>query len=1350
MSTGQEQEKLPQLNPILQQIQAEHKLVAQQTIEWWLSHLPPAYFQLIPHETRMDHIRAIIALKMTNQPLEISLNSQSITTYIKPRNYTGLLADLIEALPKSRRKLRQADIFTATDNQLVIDVFEFDEEDHYHISNHRFVSSELQDSHNKAIQAFNSPNTFLASEPPPSENDKNSGKRPRRQFRADIYPQRLENLRNYLLNMHDKGLFYEHISDHQPSPSSHSIDHHFETYLQSCDESYVLHQDPAEIILHFYLLQLCGLTDGVIAVVGDENQSETLFMKTKDEHDIKPMELPETHSPPNMYSEFVVPTADSTTESRSEAVFDMELRDDRNGSWEFPGDTVTDSSPNFKNADSPNIHKEFNPENESRLLVILKSDHEEYAFRRTVRQLSILNVDISKARLVRVEDYRAVDGGEMGSYIIMSFYISQSKNNSGFLVGSPVNGDQNQFYISPNSPLAKQICTDVRLVPFVEKTVFKKLQKLTPIYFSQTGEKLSLVHVELIGAWTRLAHCLIAFHRPLVYAPYHLDQFLEQQSVILKGFLELWDLKFAINGCNSSDINEEQTVKAAQLSSDIDRSIRSQISSTDSRCFFLTLLAIIDSCVKSNWNIAGRRCLIMRFSPELLLKKDEILFNHSQDVQFASASAPKVSNTDLKSLPHSIYFAYGRELTAFYVKSSRLSRGGVRLSVANSLEQYNSWLRGLLYECINLAKFQGMKNKDIPESGAKAIILQDFRKSSPNVPSEIAFRNFVDGLLDMVNCKEVGNSLLGNLEDSSNPTNSLLEGIKSLSFENSHNPNVNNDHVESKISDNRLSANFEELDYFFLGPDENINANMVEWAHQRAHYRRHPYPASFFSSKSLFGISHTDYAVMAEGFSVYLQVGLRHLGIDCTRGESFSIKLIGSFVNREFGNMVRILCRDFGKNMKIIAAADSICVLEDPEGLNQDEILKLIDLGISIAEYPKEKLSSKSKSAQGQAAVKELNTLPFRLKSTVLVPGIPMSDVINSSNWKSFFDKKRGSFFSKLIVEFEGNFISDEAKTMLSKNGVMIFREVSATKCSVVSSSYETLCGLLLAESEFFKIKSVFIQEVLSRLRHLAYLEATIILKEFHAQAGQRLTSSLSHDDFLTIPELSKLVSNAIIKIKDAICQSKQIDIYIRPLPLSNNRNRETSKKRSGFFIESPPAINPEDYVDESLDELMSAAEERGFHYQKMFHVLCRDLLFEYLPPSLRHFARMPSEANRGFRGGEGQKIDQILWPTYIKRILATALACKIVYSEGIGFLDATLGVDVNADTDQISSPGVSYYDKITEYALKYLVEFQKTSSLIAKISKTRDLDTRVKSQIIKVLQRGGTRIGIEINQNYV
>ena len=74
------------------------------------------YFQDTDEETQLAHLRAIIAEKASGRPIELTLRSDDASewTFMRPRDYPGVLAELMEDLPWDQT-LRAAKIHTAGD-----------------------------------------------------------------------------------------------------------------------------------------------------------------------------------------------------------------------------------------------------------------------------------------------------------------------------------------------------------------------------------------------------------------------------------------------------------------------------------------------------------------------------------------------------------------------------------------------------------------------------------------------------------------------------------------------------------------------------------------------------------------------------------------------------------------------------------------------------------------------------------------------------------------------------------------------------------------------------------------------------------------------------------------------------------------------------------------------------------------------------------------------------------------------------------------------------------------------------------------------------------------------------------
>lgn len=195
----------------------------------------------------------------------------------------------------------------------------------------------------------------------------------------------------------------------------------------------------------------------------------------------------------------------------------------------------------------------------------------------------------------------------------------------------------------------------------------------------------------------------------------------------------------------------------------------------------------------------------------------------------------------------------------------------------------------------------------------------------------------------------------------------------------------------------------------------------------------------------------------------------------------------------------------------------------------------------------------------------------------------------------------------------------------------------------------------------------------MERIKRLAKLEADLLFKEFRYR-----TKSL--------PELCILISESIIKLKEAIFKSPILELYAEP---------EVHSKRGSFFINSP--------VDTE--------------YNPRIHDLCINLINAYIPPVLKSLA--PSIISLPLQ--------------YRKRLLSTALSCKIIYKEGVHFLENIIGSNLDTLDDGM----------LASVAFKYISEYEKITCLIHEIEKSRDIQKHILDQVVRVLDIGGARAGI-------
>ena len=69
--------------------------------------------------------------------------------------------------------------------------------------------------------------------------------------------------------------------------------------------------------------------------------------------------------------------------------------------------------------------------------------------------------------------------------------------------------------------------------------------------------------------------------------------------------------------------------------------------------------------------------------------------------------------------------------------------------------------------------------------------------------------------------------------------------------------------------------------------------------------------------------------------------------------DPFTIKITGGPDGDVAGNLIRILFRDYGSNCKVVGIADGFGVAEDPNGLDSEELLRLVKESLPITSFSK-------------------------------------------------------------------------------------------------------------------------------------------------------------------------------------------------------------------------------------------------------------------------------------------------------------------------------------------------------------------------------------------------------------
>lgn len=434
--------------------------------------------------------------------------------------------------------------------------------------------------------------------------------------------------------------------------------------------------------------------------------------------------------------------------------------------------------------------------------------------------------------------------------------------------------------------------------------------------------------------------------------------------------------------------------------------------------------------------------------------------------------------------PFSIFFITGRHYRFFQVRWKDISRGGLRVVLPRSTSDHGYALSGLFDEVYGLSMAQQLKNKDIPEGGSKAVMVLN-----PDTNKVRAVRGAINALLDLL---------------------------------------VNEDESHEEAVSKQVSYYGGE-DIIYLGPDENMSNDLIEWITEQADRRGYKYARAFMSSKPKDGINHKEYGVTSHGLHVFVEEMLRYLAIDPTK-RSFTIKMTGGPDGDVAGNELKILHSKYAKTARVVAIADGFGAAYDPNGLNWNELIRLVNLSKSIAYFGKKKLSGHPDAfvikADTSENIRRRNELHFNAEADLFIPAGGRPYTVNRRNCERFL-KEDGTPTCRAIVEGANIFFTTESRVVLQKAGIHMIKDSSANKTGVICSSFEIIASLLLSSEEFLEIKTVYIEQVIKILKERAALEANMLFSNYRHLNGKK-----------TLVELSEEISFEINSITDTLLEA--------------------------------------------------------------------------------------------------------------------------------------------------------------------------------------------------------------------
>ena len=492
--------------------------------------------------------------------------------------------------------------------------------------------------------------------------------------------------------------------------------------------------------------------------------------------------------------------------------------------------------------------------------------------------------------------------------------------------------------------------------------------------------------------------------------------------------------------------------------------------------------------------------------------KTALSFRLSVDFcNFYRELSPSYGEAFPDKLPYAVFYFYRRGAFGYHVRFTDIARGGWRSVVpsrgGNRLEMNDNYEYAqdeAFRECYVLAHTQHLKNKDIYEGGAKLLtLLVPVRENGKLRPVLWHIqRSITRALLSLINCGQ-----------------------------------------DKMLRDPQIVDYLGEREIIEIGPDENMFDPMIEWISAYAQKEKYRLGSGLISGKPGAGINHKEYGVTSFGIHQYLLKTLKELGIDPHR-DHFSIKIAGGPGGDVAGNAMKLLLRKENNefiypNLRIVAITDGPAIAYDPEGLDRDEIARLIHVsaldafspgklrgeGAMLAlsapieqggkqYYQQYKLNDGKLQSEllGRDSFMHLFQDNLTCYADIFIPGGGRPNTINEGNWENFFPEGRASF--KAIVEGANAYITPGARVKIQERGVWIIKDASANKCGVITSSLEILSGLMLDEAEFKAHKEELVAQVMDILQRLARQEADWLFARFHATGIMmtELTEQLSSE----------------------------------------------------------------------------------------------------------------------------------------------------------------------------------------------------------------------------------------------
>ncbi len=559
----------------------------------------------------------------------------------------------------------------------------------------------------------------------------------------------------------------------------------------------------------------------------------------------------------------------------------------------------------------------------------------------------------------------------------------------------------------------------------------------------------SINAVNLVRSWATWLHVMLGKENAYYYSHYKIRSTFFKCPELVKELVNYFRMKF-----DPSEAAARQGGLLAELSRNLELKINAMEDEIE-RNIFARTINFIEKTEKSNYFSQTKTGLAFRLNPDVLDKKY------------------------YPERPFCIFFIVGRDYRMFHTRWKDIARGGLRVVMPRNSTDFEVALAGHYDEVYGLSHAQQLKNKDIPEGGAKGVLVL-----KPGGDRISAVRGGVNALLDLL---------------------------------------VPDDESREAGQANLVSY-YDKDDIIYLGPDENITNELIEWIPAQAARRGYPYAAAFMSSKPGAGINHKEYGVTSEGINVFVENMLKFLNIDPHK-QSFTVKMTGGPDGDVAGNELKILFREYGENARVVAIGDGTGAAYDPDGLQWTELLRLFTASYGISEFNSAKLQGKGAfvvKADTPETMKIRNEIHAVVDADIFIPGGGRPYTVNDRTWELFIKNDKPTV--RAVIEGANIFFTSGARKKLQEHGVLMIKDSSANKTGVICSSYEIIASLTISDREFLEIKPIYVSQVIDILRVKADNEAKLIFREFVRSGRRRSLVELSMDASRVINEVTDVL----------------------------------------------------------------------------------------------------------------------------------------------------------------------------------------------------------------------------------